>query len=333
MDAIPDSGGGGPADTMAAADVRTAPQYDVADAPQTVQPTTNAMETASSGCSSTDTTTNATSSTNSANDEAAHGAGEVTAAAAAAAAAGHDDCAMVAPAVLPVATGGIIGNSNRSSSCAGNASASGVVLAAANLSATNSGAAPTVPLKGPMPAATGAGQSSTSASPVPHKAKRRRRKPKANHRKSAGGGAAGPGNASHVGGSWLFQTTSQKPHTASVAASARSALVPYNTNVFLMADHGDGDSRPEDAEEFLRREFSSVYEDARTERLDTMSKAQLVREYLQLEANYDKLSRQLRRYRQEADRHREEQRLALRREDQERASRTEVENFGECGLF
>lgn len=61
----------------------------------------------------------------------------------------------------------------------------------------------------------------------------------------------------------------------------------------------DDDGTEEEEEEetnadFLSREFSSVYEDARSERLDNMSKAQLVREYLQMEANYNKLSNHLR---------------------------------------
>lgn len=96
-----------------------------------------------------------------------------------------------------------------------------------------------------------------------------------------------------------------------------STLVPYNTNKFLMEEHmpelptngvrtrdssfsiDDSEENnyfnalPEDEEEFLTKEFSSVYEVARSERLDGMSKSQLIREYLQMEANYDKLSQNL----------------------------------------
>lgn len=94
-------------------------------------------------------------------------------------------------------------------------------------------------------------------------------------------------------------------------------IVPYNTNKFLMEDHmpevtagrltPTGRTRessfsvdseenyfyslPEDEEEFLTKEFSSVYEDARSERLDNMSKPQLIQEYLQLESSFDQLSR------------------------------------------
>ncbi|KAJ6638804.1 Protein HEXIM1 [Pseudolycoriella hygida] len=95
-----------------------------------------------------------------------------------------------------------------------------------------------------------------------------------------------------------------------------SNLVPYNTNKFLMEEHmpilgrvsPSGRTRnssfsvdsedyfnalPEDEEAFLTKEFSSVYETVQSERLDGMSKNQLIREYLQLEANYDKLSKTL----------------------------------------
>lgn len=97
-----------------------------------------------------------------------------------------------------------------------------------------------------------------------------------------------------------------------------STLVPYNTNKFLMEEHMPElppkgirtrdssfsmedsaednnyfNSLPEDEEEFLTKEFSNVYEDARSERLDGMTKNQLIREYLQMEANYDKLSQNL----------------------------------------
>ncbi|XP_068619081.1 protein HEXIM1 [Battus philenor] len=46
-------------------------------------------------------------------------------------------------------------------------------------------------------------------------------------------------------------------------------------------------SLPEDEEEYLTKEFSSVYEDAQSERLSNMSKNELIEEYLLLEAKYD----------------------------------------------
>nr|XP_019533769.2 uncharacterized protein LOC109405208 isoform X1 [Aedes albopictus] len=95
--------------------------------------------------------------------------------------------------------------------------------------------------------------------------------------------------------------------------SDQPPLVPYNTNRFLMEDHmphvltPSGRTRdssfsidseenyfyslPEDEEEFLTKEFSSVYEDARSERLEGLSKSQLIQEYLQLEANYEQVMR------------------------------------------
>lgn len=48
-------------------------------------------------------------------------------------------------------------------------------------------------------------------------------------------------------------------------------------------------SLPEDEEEYLAKEFSSVYEDAQSERLSNMSKNDLIQEYLLLEAKYDNL--------------------------------------------
>lgn len=101
-------------------------------------------------------------------------------------------------------------------------------------------------------------------------------------------------------------------------------VAPLNTTQFLMAEHDqlqDTDivvarprrhrdsslsldsedqaydefySSPEDEEEFLTREFWTAYEDVHAERLDTMTKAQLVQEYLALEEKVDLLERQLR---------------------------------------
>ncbi|KAG7172552.1 HEXIM1-like [Homarus americanus] len=98
-------------------------------------------------------------------------------------------------------------------------------------------------------------------------------------------------------------------------------VAPFNTTQFLMAEHDllqDTDivarprrhrdsslsldsedqsnefySSPEDEEEFLTREFWTAYEDVHAERLDTMTKAQLVQEYLALEEKVDLLERQL----------------------------------------
>lgn len=88
-----------------------------------------------------------------------------------------------------------------------------------------------------------------------------------------------------------------------------STLVPYNTNKFLMEEHmpefeaAGGRYRDSsfsidsdenfDEEEFLTKEFSSVYETARAERLEEMNKQQLIQEYLQMESNYDKLCNSL----------------------------------------
>lgn len=119
--------------------------------------------------------------------------------------------------------------------------------------------------------------------------------------------------------SWKFHGPKLGVHSSSTSERRRNnmvTLVPYNTNKFLMEDHMpeidiitsqksrtrdssfsiDSDenyfySLPEDEEEFLTKEFSSVYEDARVERLESLSKAQLIQEFLQLQSNYDQLSR------------------------------------------
>uniref|UniRef100_A0A034V7Z0 Protein HEXIM1 n=1 Tax=Bactrocera dorsalis TaxID=27457 RepID=A0A034V7Z0_BACDO len=90
------------------------------------------------------------------------------------------------------------------------------------------------------------------------------------------------------------------------------SLVPYNTNKFLMEEHlaevpsslltPSGRTRdssfsvdsednyffslPEDEEEFLTKEFANVYEKARVERLENLTKQQLIEECLQIEDRY-----------------------------------------------
>ncbi|KAG7202569.1 hypothetical protein KM043_009765 [Ampulex compressa] len=53
-------------------------------------------------------------------------------------------------------------------------------------------------------------------------------------------------------------------------------------------------SSPEDEEEFLTKEFSSAYEDLHAERLSTLTKSELIQEYIQLEAKVDLLTKRLR---------------------------------------
>ncbi|XP_043465233.1 protein HEXIM1-like [Leptopilina heterotoma] len=53
-------------------------------------------------------------------------------------------------------------------------------------------------------------------------------------------------------------------------------------------------SSPEDEEEFLTKEFKTAYEDLHAERLGSMTKAQLIQEYIQLEAKVDLLTKRLR---------------------------------------
>lgn len=69
-------------------------------------------------------------------------------------------------------------------------------------------------------------------------------------------------------------------------------LVPYNTNRFLMEYHMAEVPANEAAvgrDEFLTNEFSTVYETTKCERLESLSKQQLIQEYLQLETCYEEL--------------------------------------------
>lgn len=69
-------------------------------------------------------------------------------------------------------------------------------------------------------------------------------------------------------------------------------LVPYNTNRFLMEYHMAEVSpggAPVGRDEFLSNEFSNVYETAKCERLEGLSKQQLIQEYLQLESSHEQL--------------------------------------------
>jgi len=97
-------------------------------------------------------------------------------------------------------------------------------------------------------------------------------------------------------------------------------VAPYNTTQFLMEDHNvkepdlenvpnghrqhrestgtaiDSEeyySSPEDEEEFLQKEFCEVYDNIHAERLSSMSKLELIQEYIQLEDRVDKLEHKL----------------------------------------
>ncbi|CAN8014862.1 unnamed protein product [Ixodes persulcatus] len=98
-------------------------------------------------------------------------------------------------------------------------------------------------------------------------------------------------------------------------------VAPYNTTQFLMEDHcvqePDFESRnghhrhredsvnsvdssdefyssPEDEDDFLQKQFSEAYDDVHAERLSSMSKAELVQEYLLLEDRVEDLEQKLR---------------------------------------
>lgn len=99
-------------------------------------------------------------------------------------------------------------------------------------------------------------------------------------------------------------------------------VAPYNTTQFLMEDHcvqepdyesmngvhhrhrensindsvdssDEFYSSPEDEEDFLQKQFSEAYEDVHAERLNSMSKSELVQEYLLLEERVEELEHKL----------------------------------------
>lgn len=82
-----------------------------------------------------------------------------------------------------------------------------------------------------------------------------------------------------------------------VATLFQKPLAPPRTRDSSFSVDSDEDyfySSPEDEEEFLTKEFSNAYEDLHAERLNNLSKSQLVQEYLQLEARMDVLSKRQR---------------------------------------
>lgn len=92
---------------------------------------------------------------------------------------------------------------------------------------------------------------------------------------------------------------------------SRSLLVPYNTNRFLMEDHlvdipdslrtpherSETDFHPSNraqvCEDFLSKEFSDDYETSRRDRLEAMTKDQLIDECIQLEDRYNRGNQRL----------------------------------------
>lgn len=233
----------------------------------------------------------------------------------------------------------------------------GAAVGVSALSLNEHGNVPATAAAAPVLVAAGklvaAGDNNNAGNPAPKtRGKRRRRKTK-----SKSNGAAGkPYRKSN----WKFQVPRSRRQGDEVILSA---LVPYNTNKFLMEEHmpeysmgqysptAVGRNRdssfsydsadeniyfnamPDDEEEFLTKEFKSEYEDARTERLDGMSKAQLIHEYLQLDANYEKLSKNLDRRKCEDEREVElansKSRSVIMKQD-ERIKELLAENLGEC---
>ena len=85
--------------------------------------------------------------------------------------------------------------------------------------------------------------------------------------------------------------------SSEIPATFQKPSAPSRTRDSSFSVDSDEDyfySSPEDEEEFLTKEFSSAYEDLHAERLGTLSKSELIQEYLQLEAKVDLLTKRLR---------------------------------------
>lgn len=141
----------------------------------------------------------------------------------------------------------------------------------------------------------------------------------------------GRGNTSstpYIKPSWQQRQNTRKKKRTKVLKPGQ-ALAPYNSNQFLIEDHDHGYikeieerlknrierlkthpeqartrdssfsvdsdmdyySTPEDEEEFLTREFSNTYQDVRTERLNTMSREELLQECVQMENRLEVLTK------------------------------------------
>lgn len=82
-----------------------------------------------------------------------------------------------------------------------------------------------------------------------------------------------------------------------VAPAFQKPPAPARTRDSSFSVDSDEDyfySSPEDEEEFLTKEFSTAYEDLHAERLNTLTKSELIQEYIQLEAKVDLLTKRLR---------------------------------------
>lgn len=131
----------------------------------------------------------------------------------------------------------------------------------------------------------------------------RRRKRSYRSRKNSRSGNNFKFNAKLQNRDVLFNRDQARRHQLFFSESQR--LVPYNTNEFLMEDHYPkispnfnynpsnshdsfsssdcGMSGSIDEDEFLTKEFRMDYENLRSEQLSTMTKDQLIQEYLKLE--------------------------------------------------
>jgi len=93
------------------------------------------------------------------------------------------------------------------------------------------------------------------------------------------------------------RASSERVEAAALAVAKRKATRPRESSFSLDSDDDYYYSSPEDEEEFVCQEFIKEYNSVRTRSLVDMSKADLIKEYLQMEQRVDNLERRVDRHR------------------------------------
>ena len=93
------------------------------------------------------------------------------------------------------------------------------------------------------------------------------------------------------------RASSERVEAAALAVAKRKATRPRESSFSLDSDEDHYYSSPEDEEEFVCQEFIKEYNSVRTRSLVDMSKADLIKEYLQMEQRVDNLERRVDRHR------------------------------------
>lgn len=93
------------------------------------------------------------------------------------------------------------------------------------------------------------------------------------------------------------RASSERVEAAALAVAKRKATRPRESSFSLDSDDDYYYSSPEDEEEFVCQEFIKEYNSVRTRSLVDMPKADLIKEYLQMEQRVDNLERRVDRHR------------------------------------